>query len=100
MKAVPVLERLTDEKDTTICWIASDALYEMTGDDSSVIKVGHRLLNSPDELERVVAVEHHLQRGKSAIPTLERVAVDDPSDLVRNRAMAALEEIGGEEASR
>ena len=80
--------------DTTVCWQASDALYEITGDDSSVIEVGHRLLDVPDELIRVVAVEHLMQLGKSVMPTLEKVAFEDESDLVRNRALAALEEIG------
>lgn len=93
MKAVPALERLVDGDDTTVCWQASDALYQITGDDSSVVKVGNRLLNDPDELIRVVGVEHLMQLGMSVIPTLEKVAVDDSSDLVRNRAMSALAEI-------
>ena len=93
MPAVPALERLVDEGDTTISWQSSDAIFEITGDDSSVIKVGKRLLNDPDELIRVVAVEHLMQLGKSVMPTLEKVAVEDKSDLVRNRAVAALEEI-------
>ena len=93
MPAVPALERLVDEGDTTISWQSSDAIFEITGDDSSVIKVGKRLLNDPDELIRVVAVEHLMQLGKSIMPTLEKVAVEDKSDLVRNRAVAALEEI-------
>mgnify|MGYP003629822940 CR=1 FL=1 len=92
--AIPAMERLLDG-DTTICWIASDALFQITGDDWSVIKVGHRLLDDPDELIRVVGVEHLMQMGKSVIPELESVAVDDESDLVRNRALAALEEIEG-----
>ena len=92
--AVPAMERLLDG-DTTICWIASDALFQITGDDSSVIKVGHRLLNDPDELIRVVAVEHLMQLGESVIPTLEKVALEDKSDLVRNRAVSALGEIEG-----
>lgn len=90
--AVPALERLLDG-DTTICWIASDALYQITGDDSSVVKVGHRLLNDPDELVRVVGVEHLMQLERSVIPTLEKIVVDDSSDLVRNRARQALQEI-------
>ena len=95
--AVPALERLSGGDDTTVCWQASDALYEITGDDSSVIKVGQRLLNDPDELVRVVAVEHLRQLGASVIPTLEKVAVDDESDLVRNRARQSLREIEREE---
>jgi hypothetical protein len=91
--AVPVLERLVDEGDTTISWQSSDAIFEITGDDSSVIKVGHRLLDDPDELIRVVGVEHLMQLGKSVMPTLEKVAVEDESDLVRNRAVSALDEI-------
>jgi HEAT repeat protein len=93
LPAVPALERLMDEGDTTVSWIASDAIYEITGDPSSVIEVGNRLLNDPDELIRVVGVEHLMQLGKSVIPTLEKVADDDESDLVRNRARRALEEI-------
>jgi HEAT repeat protein len=93
MPAVPALERLVDEGDTTISWQASDALYEITGDDSSVHRVGHRLLRDPDELVRVVAVEHLMQLGKDAVPTLEKMAVLDESDLVRGRARAALDEI-------
>jgi HEAT repeat protein len=92
LPAVPALERLVDGG-TTISWIASDAIYEITGESSSVIEVGRRLLNDPDELERVVAVEHLMQLGKSVIPTLQNVAVEDQSDLVRNRAVAALKEI-------
>jgi len=94
--AIPALERLMDGG-TTISWIASDAIYEITGDPSSVIEVGRRLLNDPDELIRVVGVEHLMQLGESVIPTLQKVAVDDKSDLVRNRARAALEEIEGGE---
>lgn len=93
LPAVPALERLADGEDTTICWQASDALYEITGDDSSVFKVGKRLLSDPDELVRVVAVEHLMKLGASVVSTLEKVAVDDESDLVRNRCMAALDEI-------
>jgi len=92
LPAVHALERLLDG-DTTICWIASDALFQITGNDWSVIEVGHRLLNDSDELIRVVGVEHLMQLGKTVIPTLKKVAVDDKSDLVRNRAVAALEEI-------
>ena len=76
MPAVSALERLLDG-DSTICWIASDALYQITGDEWSVIAVGHRLLNDPDELVRVVGVEHLMQLGKIVIPTLEKVAVED-----------------------
>ena len=93
LPAVPALERLVDGEDTTVCWIASDAIYEITGDDSSVIKVGKRLLNDPDELVRGGAVEHLMQLEESVIPTLEKVAVDDESPLVRNRAVSALAEI-------
>ncbi|MDA1252772.1 MAG: HEAT repeat domain-containing protein [Planctomycetota bacterium] len=93
LPAVPALERLVDEGDTTISWQSSDAIFEITGDDSSVIKVGKRLLNDPDELIRVVGVEHLMQLGKSVMPTLEKVAVEDESDLVRNRAVSALDEI-------
>lgn len=93
MPAVPALERLVDEGDTTVSWQASDAIYEITGDPSSVLKVGRRLLNDPDELIRVVGVEHLMQLGKSVIPTLQNVAMDDESDLVRNRAVSALAEI-------
>jgi hypothetical protein len=60
---------------------------------SSVIEVGRRLLNDPDELIRVVGVEHLMQLGEGVIPTLQNVAVEDQSDLVRNRAVAALKEI-------
>jgi HEAT repeat protein len=94
LPAIPTLERLVDEGDTTISWQASDAIYEITGDPSSVIEVGNRLLNDPDELIRVVGVEHLMQLGEGVIPTLEKVADDDESDLVRNRAVAALAEIG------
>jgi HEAT repeat protein len=94
LPAVPALERLVDEGDTTICWQASDALYEITGDDSSVIRVGKRLLDDPDELVRVVGVETLMQLGKSVVSTLEKMAVLDESDLVRNRAQQALDEIG------
>ena len=94
IKAVPVLTRLVEEGDTTVCWQASDALYQITGDDSSVVKVGQRLLNDPDELVRVVAVEHLMQLHKS-VPTLQKVAVEDESGLVRNRARQALKEIEG-----
>ena len=93
LPAIPALERLLDGG-TTISWQASDAIYEITGDSSSVIEVGRRLLNDPDELIRVVGVEHLMQLGKSVIPTLQNVAVEDQSDLVRNRARAALDEIG------
>jgi HEAT repeat protein len=31
LPAVPELERLADEGDTTICWQASDAIFEITG---------------------------------------------------------------------
>ena len=92
MPAVSALERLLDG-DSTICWIASDALYQITGDEWSVIAVGHRLLNDPDELVRVVGVEHLMQLGKIVIPTLEKVAVEDESDMVRCRSVTALEEI-------
>jgi len=94
LPAVPALERLVDEGDTTVSWQASDAIYEITGESSSVIEVGNRLLNDPDELIRVVGVEHLMQLGEGVIPTLEKVADDDESDLVRNRAVAALAEIG------
>ena len=94
LPAVPALERLVDEGDTTVSWQASDAIYEITGESSSVIEVGRRLLNDPDELIRVVGVEHLMQLGEGVIPTLEKVADDDESDLVRNRAVAALAEIG------
>ena len=62
-----------------------------------MIKVGQRLLDDPDELIRVVGVEHLMQLGKSVMPTLEKVAVEDESDLVRNRAVSALDEIEGGE---
>ena len=58
-----------------------------------MFKVGKRLLDDPDELIRVVGVEHLMQLGKSVVSTLEKMAVLDESDLVRNRCMAALEEI-------
>ena len=51
------------------------------------------MLNDPDELVRVVGVEHLMQLEKSVMPTLEKVAVEDKSDLVRNRAVSALDEI-------
>ena len=41
LPAIPALERLMDEGDSTICWQASDAIYEITGESSSVIEVGH-----------------------------------------------------------
>jgi len=44
---------------------ASDALYQITGDDSSVIEVGHRLLNDSDELLRVVGLEAALDEINS-----------------------------------
>jgi HEAT repeat protein len=91
--AVPPLERLADGDDTTICWQASDAIFEITGDDSSVIRVGKRLPEDPDELIRVVGVEHLMQLGKTVVSTLEKMAVLDQSDLVRNRAQQALDEI-------
>ena len=47
LPAVPALERLVDEGDTTISWQSSDAIFEITGDDSSVIRVGKRLLDDP-----------------------------------------------------
>ena len=97
LPAVPALERLADEGDTTICWQASDAIFEITGDDSSVINVGKRLLDNPDELIRVVGVEHLMQLGKSVVSTLEKMAVLDESDLVRKRAQQALDEIGEED---
>jgi HEAT repeat protein len=92
LPAIPALERLLDGG-TTISWQASDAIYEITGESSSVIEVGRRLLNDPDELIRVVGVEHLMQLGEGVIPTLQNVAVEDQSDLVRNRAVAALKEI-------
>lgn len=92
LPAVPALERLLDEEPPT-CWLSSDALFQITGDDSSVIEVGNRLLKDPDELIRVLAVEHLEQLGESVVPTLEKVAVEDSSDLVRNRAAAALADI-------
>jgi hypothetical protein len=91
--AIPALERLVDEGDTTVCSQASVALYQITGDDSSVIKVGNRLLNDSDELVRVVGLESLMQSGKSVIPTLKKVAVEDESDVVRNRAREGLDEI-------
>jgi HEAT repeat protein len=91
--AVPALERLMDGENMTICWQCSDALYQITGHDSSVIEAGNRLLSDPDELVRVVGVEHLMQLGESVIPTLEKVAAHDRSDLVRNRARQALDEI-------
>jgi HEAT repeat protein len=94
LPAVPALERLVDEGDTTISWQSSDAIFEITGDDSSVIRVGKRLLDDPDELVRVVGVETLMQLGKSVVSTLEKMAVLDESDLVRNRAQQALDEIG------
>jgi hypothetical protein len=93
LPAVPALERISDGKDTTKCWIASDAIFEITGDDSSVIKVGNRLLDDPDELIRVVGVEHLMQLGKGIIPRLEKVALEDKSNLVKNRCVAAMREI-------
>jgi len=93
LPAVPALERLVDEGDTTVCWQAADAIFEITGESSSVTEVGRRLLNDPDELERVVGVEHLMQLGESVIPTLQQVAAHDESDLVRTRALAALKEI-------
>ena len=91
--AVPALERLVDGDDTTVCWQASNAIFQITGDNSRVFKVGQRLLDDPNELIRFVGVEHLMQLGASVVPTLEKVAVDDESDLVRNRAVSALEEI-------
>jgi len=93
LPAVPALERLVDEGDTTVCSQASVALYQITGDDSSVIVVGNRLLNDSDELVRVVGLESLMQSGKSVIPTLKKVAVEDESDIVRKRAREGLEEI-------
>jgi hypothetical protein len=93
LPAVPALERISDGKDTTKCWIASDAIFEITGDDSSVIKVGNRLLDDPDELIRVVGVEHLMQLGKGIIPRLEKVALEDKSNLVKDRCVAAMREI-------
>tara|TARA_R110002111_G_scaffold100976_6_gene156506 strand:+ start:66054 stop:66653 length:600 start_codon:yes stop_codon:yes gene_type:complete len=93
LPAVPALERLVDEGDMTICWITSDAIFQITDNPSSVLRVGQCLLESLDEQERYVGVEHLMQLGKSVIPDLENVSVHDRSDLVRNRALAALEEI-------
>jgi len=90
---VPALERLVYKGDTTISWQSSNAIFQITGNSSSVLRVGRRLLSDPDELVRVLAVEHLMQLGKTVVPTLEKVAVDDESDLVRNRARQALEEI-------
>ena len=95
LPAVPALEQLLDEE-PPICWLSSDALFQITGDDSSVIMVGNRLLEDPDELIRVVGIEHLMQLGEGAVPTLEKVAVEDSSDLVRNSAASALAEIGGQ----
>ena len=50
-------------------------------------------VDDPDELIRVVGVEHLMQLGASVMPTLEKMAVLDESDLVRNRAQQALDEI-------
>lgn len=92
LPAVPALEPLLDH-DLPTCWCASDALFRITGDDSSVIMIGNRLLADPDELVRVVGVEHLMQLGTSVAQRLNTVAVEDSSDLVRNKAAAALSEI-------
>jgi hypothetical protein len=93
LPAVPALKRLANTGEATISWIASDALYQLTGDPSMIIDVGERLLQSSDELVRVVAVEHLMQLGDQSLPILATVAVEDESDLVRNRANSALKEL-------
>jgi HEAT repeat protein len=60
---------------------------------NSAVKLRAPSVDDPDELIRVVGVEHLMQLGASVMPTLEKMAVLDESDLVRNRAQQALDEI-------
>ena len=74
---------------------ACDAIFEITGDATDGVKVGVKLLEDDDWLQRYVGAEHMGLLGakaRSAIPRLREVK-DDENKMVRNAAKAALSQI-------
>lgn len=93
--AVPALKQLLDEH-STVSLQAVDAIHAITGDPTDSITVGVALLDHSEWLQRYVGCEHLgllKDNARPAIPRLKLIVLDDESDLVRNRAKVALEEI-------
>ena len=94
--AVPALKRLLRDH-STVSRPASDAIFEITGDPTDGVKVGVKLLDENEWLQRCVGCEHLGLLGAKAhlaVPRL-RSALNDENEMVRNVAQAALREIEG-----
>ena len=94
--SVPALKRLLDNADSCVRLAASDAIHAITNDPVDSIKLGLRLLEADDWMDRYVACEHLGFLGakaQSAVRRLRWAAIDDESEAVRNVAGEAFDKI-------
>jgi HEAT repeat protein len=90
--ALPKLERMLNDDDSSRRCSASEAIWAITGDPNDVIRVGRDLLDDSDWLQRCVGAEHLGMlgaQGLPAVPSLLR-AKDDGDEIVRSAVIDAL----------
>jgi hypothetical protein len=93
--ALPRLRQMLREGDSTKKSAASGAIWAITGDPSDAIRVGLKLLDNADWLDRVVGAEHLGGLGTAGQPAVPRLlqALKDEDTTVRTTARTALRRI-------